>query len=576
MAIEQKGNYVVGTGTVTGKEYKYEYVLPTIGVVNKRIDEFEQKHQDIVTRSKVGYTRLGYPINCLKIGNGPKDLFIVGGTHSNEIIAIDAISQFLARFDEDFDQSLLNDVTINIIPVQNPEGYAIVNALLEEIDDTLKRNDDDLREFCYDYYINYRNDSLIAISFREMNKFMTDENFIEHYKEYIRSNPGYKRLHESNVLPGLNKEVPFLNDDGMDEQMTLDEKILSIPDDLPLELFLRKVRQAISDRRRRLDLNSKHDRALDLYLDMLFQSLTVPLTLINLHEIKKLHQEMLKDVSLNAYIAIKDKMSKEVESSDDPKLIVDFSKSLLMTCTKGQESTIMAEFASTAVNGVNLNGNWDKSPGRGVQLEGEVVYSKNRSIENLQNYSINSPLGRSLTDEMLAISNLDESNMVYENENQALLDLLEESKENGTYGACILCHGTGGELYYKPNEDLAKNNFLNYSEFNEGLVDSMEDSIDDSVKDLEPERYDKFKAEGKHYYRKRDDADKTGFGDFLRGKYQGVIMLENSVMGGNPFGPYGDISNYVRTMAGFNKAVEGACKTLALTNKKNMGGHGSL
>ena len=53
-------------------------------------------------------------------------------------------------------------------------------------------------------------------------------------------------------------------------------------------------------------------------------------------------------------------------------------------------------------------------------------------------------------------------------------------------------------------------------------------------------------------------------------------MLENSVMGGNPFGPYGDISNYIRTVACFTKAIEGACKTLALTNKKDMGGHGSL
>lgn len=577
MAIEQKGNYVVGTGTVTGKEYKYEYVLPTMEVVNRRLEEFASKHSQIASGSIIGYSELGYPIKCLRIGNGPKELFVVGGTHSNEIIAVDVITQFLATFDKDFDQSLLNDITINIIPIQNPEGYKVLDVLMREINGYLARNDISLQEFCHEYYLKYRTDSLIYIAFREMNKFMTDENFITHYRDYIVNNEAYKRLHQNNALPKLNKKFPYLDNDGDTMMLTFDQRILSINPELPLDQYLNEVRNVIMDTRHKLSFTSdKLDKEFDIYLEMLFQALTVPLTLVNLNEIKKLHHDMLRDVSLNAYMILKNELSKEVEKKDSETLTVDFSKSLLMTCTKEQVQTIIAEFASNIINGVNLNGNTPYSPGIAVDRLGQIQYSKNTSIANLRNYTKDSPLGRSVSDAMADVPYIDESNMIFEKENQALIDFLNESKKNGTYGGCILCHGTGGELYYKPNEELTQNNFLNYSEYNERLVLAMQEAIDESIKDLDPDRAKQLEENEQHYYRKRDNDDNTGFGDFLRGKYPGVVMLENSVMGGNPFSPYGDISNYVRTVACFSKAIEGACKTLALTNKKNMGGHGSL
>ena len=46
-------------------------------------------------------------------------------------------------------------------------------------------------------------------------------------------------------------------------------------------------------------------------------------------------------------------------------------------------------------------------------------------------------------------------------------------------------------------------------------------------------------------------------------------MLENSVMGGNPFAPYGDAENFARTINCFGKAITHACKVLKLSNKRN-------
>lgn len=572
MDVIKNGNILECVGAKTGKRYQYEYVLPTLDVVGKRINNFLQSHPDDASMETIGQTRLGYPLQCIKIGHGKRDLFVVGGTHSNEIIAVDNISQFLEHFDEDFDKSLLDEVTLNIIPIQNPEGYKVLDSLMNEINDYIVRNGKGFEDFCFDYYLKYRTDSLIYLSFKEMNKFMTDENFITHYRNYIQSNEAYQRLHQDNALPKLNKKLPYIRTPDEEAVMlTFDEAIMRIDPLLPLVDYLKEVRNVIADTRNKLDLNNTHDKALDIYLDMLFKSLTVPLTLIDLNNITKLHQEMLKDVSLNAYEGLKNSISTEVEEKNDEKLRIDFGKSLLMTCTKEQVHTIITEFASNIVDGVNLNGNSPYSPGIDVQRKNETRYSLNGSISNLRNYSKDSPLGASVADELSLTDTLDEENMTYSSENEALLDLLNKSSENGTYGGCILCHGTGGELYYKPNEELTKSNYLNISEANEKLVLSMQESIDESIADLDPRRYDDFKSRDAHYYRKKDSDDKTGFGDLLRSKYPRVIMFENSVMGGNPFGPYGDAENYVRTVACFAKAIEAASQDVSLINKDSKG-----
>ena len=564
MKINKKDNIIEVEGQKTGKNYSYEYVLPTLEVINKRVSDFINNHKGISDIDIVGFTSLGYPLNEIKIGTGPKDLFIVGGTHSNEIIAVDVISQFLEHFDE-FDSSLLNDVTIHIIPIQNPEGYRVLDSLMTEVNGYIERNALDLEEFCHDYYINYRTDDLIFKSFKEMNKFMTDENFIVHYRDYIINNEAYGRLHESNALPRLNKQFPYLQEDGEALMLTFDQAILRIDPTLPLDKYLYNVRTIIMDTINKLDLNNKHDIALKIYLEMLSSSLVKPLTLINLNTITKLHQNQLKQVSMNAYNTLKNEIEEEVK--DDPKLKIDFEKSYLFTCTEKQAHTIMVQFASNIIDGVNLNGNTPYSPGIDAIRSGNEVYDSRGPLSNIRNYSKEGPLGSSIPDERKAFGVINEENIDFVNENKILLGLLNKSMESDTYGGCILCHGTGGLLYYKPNEELTKNNYLNIIESNEDLVDSMQNAIDGSIEDLDPDRYDMLMLKGKHYYSKRQEADKTGFGDFLRSKFPKVIMYENSVMGGNPFSPYGDKENYVRTVNCFLKAIEAACKNISLVKK---------
>lgn len=561
---KKDSNSIETIGAISKKKTDIEYTLPTLDVINRRINKFLSEHSEIASMEEVGKTRLGYSLNKISIGHGPKDLFIIGGTHSNEVIAVDTITQFLEHFDDNFDQSLLNEVTIHIIPIQNPEGYQVLDSLMTEIMNYTERNGIDLEEFCHDYYLNYRTDDLIYKSFKEMNKFMTDENFITHFREYITSNEVYGRLHAGNVLPGLNKEYPYLvGNDNDTVMLTFDKAILNVDPNLPLEEYLYEVRRIIMDTRNKLDENNKYDRALKIYLGMLFSSLDKPLTLINLNAITKLHQIQLEMVSFNAHTILKNRISEEVK--DDPVLKVDFENSYLFTCSKQEVHTMMAQFASNIIDGVNLNGNSPYSPGINVIRNKEEVFDGRGSLSNIRNYSKNSPLGRSIPDETKAFGVIDESNIEFVNENKILLNVLGDSVDAGRYGGCILCHGTGGLLYYKPNEGLTMANYMNYMDTNESIVTDMQESIDETIKDLDPNRYAELMIKGSHYYRRMESADNTGFGDLLRSKYPRVIMFENSVMGGNPLGPYGDVENYARTVIVFSKAIEAASRNLSLS-----------
>ncbi|MBR4351137.1 MAG: hypothetical protein IKP98_02840 [Bacilli bacterium] len=587
MKVDEKKYIATASGAVSEKKYNYEYALPTLDVVRKRIETFLEKHSDIAKELPSYKTKLGYDVRCIQIGNGPKELFIVGGTHSNEIITVDVVSQFLNRFDEDFDKSLLDDVTINIIPIQNPEGYFVLDTLMNEINDYIERNDKiSLQGFCYDYYINYRTDSLVYLSFKHMNEFMNEEEFIPRFRDFIINDKIYKRLHEkqievngkkvgNSVFPVMNRELGYADPIDHDTMMmTFDNRILSINPDLPIKDYLKEVRNVITDTKEKVDSNDQYNIGFIKYLDLLFDALlTVPLRPVKLEEIPKSHHDMLRDASLNALLTIRDEIEKAKNNVPDLKLALEHS--LLMTCTRAQASSIIGEFASNVSHNVNLNGNTIYSPGIEKEKNEEKDYSKNASIANLRNYYRYSPLGSSVIRKLIEAEEVTEDNMIYEPENQMLLDLLSESTNNGSYGACILAHSTGGEIYHRPNEELTGENYDNFSEFNDKLATSMQDSIDEAVRDLDPERAEILEKSGGHYYRKRDDDDNTGFGDYLRGRYPGVILLENSVMGGNPFGPYGDVNNYVRTVASFNAAVEGACKTLALTNRDILGGKGS-
>ena len=57
------------------------------------------------------------------------------------------------------------------------------------------------------------------------------------------------------------------------------------------------------------------------------------------------------------------------------------------------------------------------------------------------------------------------------------------------------------------------------------------------------------------------------YGDLLRKTFPGVLMIELSLMGGNPLAPYGDINNIYRT---YNDNLKAFDDVLSYMSKCNV------
>lgn len=78
----------------------------------------------------IGKTNFGYDINCYKIGEGKKQVLIIGATHSNEIVTTYFVLDFMINLLEEYDklEDILNEYIFNFIPILNIDGYIITSS----------------------------------------------------------------------------------------------------------------------------------------------------------------------------------------------------------------------------------------------------------------------------------------------------------------------------------------------------------------------------------------------------------------------------------------------------------------
>src|SRR5690606_25464390 len=105
----------------------YESVLEVLdGIISDSKVDIQDK-----TSFKTAY---GYPINHYVVGNGSKDIFVVGTTHGNEIITTDFVLNLFYKLTQDNEYSgLLDEYNFHIIPVLNPEGYIITTTAIASV-----------------------------------------------------------------------------------------------------------------------------------------------------------------------------------------------------------------------------------------------------------------------------------------------------------------------------------------------------------------------------------------------------------------------------------------------------------
>ena len=126
------------------KIYLDKFILSSNNVNNLMYTILENDiyKKKIKKEKNIGYTSFGFPIECYKIGTGPRHVIIFGATHGCEIIT--------TYFTLEFILTLLNDnelydkynkiYTFHIIPILNKEGYMISTSNILETTNTLSNS----------------------------------------------------------------------------------------------------------------------------------------------------------------------------------------------------------------------------------------------------------------------------------------------------------------------------------------------------------------------------------------------------------------------------------------------------
>ena len=473
---------------------------------NKRINEIEHDYRlhELGIKKNVYLSEYCYPINEYVIGNGKKDLFIVGGTHGSEIISVDFVLQLLKNLPnlKDYDPNL---ITLHVIPLQNPEGFDISTNTFSDI------SDEDFNKESYDYYLRYRTDNLINRFFGEVNnnfkklegKKITPSVFLDTIKQSFKSN-AWKQLCDSRAIPKLKELEKFIF--SLDEY---DNYSILMQD---IRLGLMNLEHAYKDE---LFFKSTIKRFSEtLFGDELWQKIKDNVLVeIDQNSGTRLHQEKFQD--------------KKIQSSVNPLLANNIEQRFIqLDIPKGSHIKFDP-------NGdfINLNLNAPNNQGNEILKNNKKVYG-NEPSNNILAY-VDGPIGK---------STIDPDNFTFANENMILMQIMNSSIVQNRFLGSLLYHGTGGVIYSKPMH--TKENDSKYSELKE-------------YNDLLTEAY--YHKTG---YGQVSGATDTGFGDMYRNLVPGILLVELSKMGGNPIAPYGDISNIDRVIQTNLEAVNEVFKVL--------------
>jgi hypothetical protein len=92
--------------------------------INAIIDQFASR--DGITKTVIGHSFYGQPINCISMGNGPKKVLMWTQMHGDESTAtaavLDIIQLVTAKMNTSLRANWVELLTIHIIPMLNPDG----------------------------------------------------------------------------------------------------------------------------------------------------------------------------------------------------------------------------------------------------------------------------------------------------------------------------------------------------------------------------------------------------------------------------------------------------------------------
>lgn len=438
------------------------------------------------------FTKYGYPIDCLTIGFGQKELFLVGGTHGSEIISVDFLLNLINNLPNENNFNP-NELKLTILPLQNPEGFDISTNTLKEIPK------ETFKQLSYEFYLKYRTDSITTMAIKELNQLIlnspkttTAKEYLHNLKKLINENKAWLNLSEAKALPNIKIINTLLNQLQQPENFTeLKNNILSI------------LKKSLTQ----IDPNNQHDNYLAFFITQIKNGLKKYQSgsLIKNEDELKLYQQMFKNIDFFGLY--------------NPSLEKDITN--IYQELKHPLGSQIGHDANGL--GINLNANSPTNQGIDAIKNNLTIYGPTVK-NNLKNYC-KGPLG-------LPTENVD--HFTFTIENQVLEKLIKESIAKNQYLATLLYHATGGMIFYKPYEPLmTKTQYQQFYQYNETLASIYANATD---------------------YTLLPNSDSSGYGDYLRRTYPGVLLIELSKMGGNPIGPYGSKNNQYLTIQNNNEA----------------------
>lgn len=156
------------------KVYLNEYIFSyesVCGILNNLCLKYSSK----ITKVCIGKTNFKYDINCYKIGHGKNQVLLLAATHSNEIVTIYFILEYITTLLEEYDKmlnttDLFETYTFHFIPILNVDGYIITSSNIVTNFYTFTKNEiENLAKKYLDIY--NRDDEIASMNIKKPKQF---------------------------------------------------------------------------------------------------------------------------------------------------------------------------------------------------------------------------------------------------------------------------------------------------------------------------------------------------------------------------------------------------------------------
>lgn len=99
--------------------------IPTVDALTSDLERLRSSHPELISRERIGTSRLGESIWLYHVGNGSRSALIVGGVHPNEPIGSLTIVHLIGQLVTDDDFRIGYDTSWHIVPCADPDGMRL-------------------------------------------------------------------------------------------------------------------------------------------------------------------------------------------------------------------------------------------------------------------------------------------------------------------------------------------------------------------------------------------------------------------------------------------------------------------